>query len=434
MDKNKGSALIVSLAILMFISALSVAALTVISRQAHSTESNVWTAKALFAAEAGVQVKLAELRDQGITDDTLADLVGEVDGSDYNVSVVDWSSDGVDNDENGQVDDSAENNYYYLLSRGTHSRAERTIQATVQMGGGLAAPRAFAAIHLYNPTDDDGEVVPGASVNFRGVPNRIDGRDTALPDGIALSRLRARDLTPGSGEGKPILGIAVHDEQSVADITYALSRRPRRTDRVYGLDPDEYTAEQLEDYFCSDDPPDAELGPGSVADIVDFDPLDAEGVFAMAESYRALASSDNIYESGDIPRGRMTLGTEDSPQITVISHSSPPPISGNVSGAGVLVIEGNVTFTGNFTFAGVVVVVSNERTGVQMRGTPLIMGSIYAATTDPTVVQNATLLDMRGTPDVYYSSEALDLATAALSGGGGGSGEVTLLSAVEIGN
>jgi len=429
--KRKGIALIGALFVLIVVSGLSLTLMTIVSAHTRSTNWNIKTTRAYFAAEAGLELKLAELNDPEAGDEAYEDLAGEIDGCRYEVTVREWDSDGLDNDNDGEIDDSGEAGYIDVFSEGTCGRASRIVRATIRLGSGTSLPGAFAAVHLYNPKDENGDVLPGAVINFSGSPPNIDGRDTAIPSTGDFSRLKSRDVTPDSGEGKDVLGIATHDEQSVSDVIDALGRE---VNRVFGIDALALPGELLEEYFFSEDAPEPETRGASVADISGFDPLDAQDVVQMAEQYESLAEPENVFNADNYPKGNSTFGTLDSPQITVIKNTSDHSItiSGNISGAGVLVISGDVVFTGNINFAGVMVITSDGQAPVEMRGTPLIFGAIYAACSATDLESQATILDIRGTPDVFFSTEAMALAETALSGARSG-GDMEVLAITEVG-
>lgn len=429
--RRKGIAFVGALFVLIVISGLALTLATVISAHTRSTNWNIKTTRAYFAAEGGLELKLAALNDPDAGDEAYADLAGVVDGCQYAVTVQEWGSDGLDNNNDGQVDDSGEAGYMDVFSVGTCSRAARTVRATVRLGASAGVPDAFAAIHLYNAKDENGDVLPGAAVNFSGTPPNIDGRDTAIPTTRDFDKLKGRDVTPDSGEGRDVLGVATHDEQSVSDVIDALGSDE---DRVYGIDASEMTSAQLEEYFFSEDPPEVENAGASVADISGFDPFDAQGVVQMADQYASLAAPENVFNADNYPRGNNTFGTLDSPQITVINNTSDSSlrISGNISGTGVLVINGDVVFTGSVVFAGLMLITSDGQAPVEMRGTPLIFGTIYAACSATDLESQTTILDLRGTPDIFYSSEAMALAGTALSGAQSG-GNIEVLAVAEVG-
>ena len=61
-----------------------------------------------------------------------------------------------------------------------------------------------------------------------------------------------------------------------------------------------------------------------------------------------------------------------------------------------------------------------------MEGTTLFFGSIYVASTAEDLEQDVTVLDLRGTPDIFFSTEGMELAQFALP-------RVEVLAVAEIG-
>jgi hypothetical protein len=112
--------------------------------------------------------------------------------------------------------------------------------------------------------------------------------------------------------------------------------------------------------------------------------------------------------------GNATFGTTEAPQITYFPGGNGVTIrgNGNASGAGILIVEGDLTIQGSFDFKGLVIV----------RGRTLVTTS-----DETTVTGNATVygsiwtddlnLSVGGSAIVYYSSQALALANEV--GGGG---------------
>ncbi len=111
------------------------------------------------------------------------------------------------------------------------------------------------------------------------------------------------------------------------------------------------------------------------------------------------------------------LGTVTSPKITVLSpitaNPDDPPtvkISGNTSGAGVLIVKADLWVSGTFDFKGLVLVVGNRTIEFEATGTPRIFGAMMVA---------GKLLDFvsKGNGDIYYSSQALKLIKEKINSG-----------------
>jgi len=400
------------LILLVAIAGLSLALALASIANTTALRQNEFSVKALYIAEAGLAKKLAEMDGAQLSlGYGLEPLQENFAGGGYAVEVTDWSNDGEDNDGNGLTDDLVEQGIYTVRSRGTYGDRSRTVEAVVQRIE-TEPPEPLGAINLYNPKDENGEVIPGTLVNFSGSPPRISGQDTNIPKTKPFKDLKALDVTIGSGSSPSLLGVAVHDPQSVLDIVSELGNKPERLD---GLDLDALGDTDLQTAL-QEGIPGAPIAGGSVANVGDFDPLDAAEIKRLADIYASHAAPENTFTETNYPSGNAIIGTLDEPQITVIKTSPGEEIAltGNVSGAGVLVIDGHVRFGGTFNFAGVVVITSDGIAEVELKGTPLIFGSMYAANPNPELAGEVTMLDLRGTADVYYSTEALDIARTAL--------------------
>lgn len=97
-------------------------------------------------------------------------------------------------------------------------------------------------------------------------------------------------------------------------------------------------------------------------------------------------------------------GTSSSPRITRINGDA--QIQGTIEGYGVLIVDGALDISGNFTFNGLVIARGDIE--VQFTGNAGIFGSVLLAestTSDPTIE-----LDVRGNANIRYDSCALAAA------------------------
>jgi len=109
--------------------------------------------------------------------------------------------------------------------------------------------------------------------------------------------------------------------------------------------------------------------------------------------------------------GTATFGTEAQPQITYFNNSSGVTIkaNGNSSGAGVLIVEGDLTIQGSIEFKGLIIVRGRTRVigTTDDTGNATVYGSLWT---------NDLNLTVGGSALLYYSSQALSLANQ-VSGG-----------------
>lgn len=116
--------------------------------------------------------------------------------------------------------------------------------------------------------------------------------------------------------------------------------------------------------------------------------------------------------------GSTNLGTLTNPQITVLAPPQPSnpntnpsvTISGNVSGAGILIVKADLKGSGNFTFKGLVIIIGNQQMTFSSTGTTKIYGALI-------VSGKATTYSSKGSGDIYYSSQALSIVKNKLSNG-----------------
>ncbi|MFH0963023.1 MAG: hypothetical protein V2A58_03325 [Planctomycetota bacterium] len=409
--RRKGIALITALFLTVLAAGVALSLMFITNSDSKKTRSSYYLTRALMCAETGLERKISTLNSSNIgAGQGLTTIAGYFYGGSYRVRCYPWWTDGTDNDGNGLIDDAAEMNYITLTSVATYSNVTRRIRATVRKSTG-SVPNVYGAITLYNPLDANGNVIPGSTVNFSGSPPRVTGNDTNIPTGIPFASLKASDATIGSGAGPDVLGVAVHDDVSVANI---ISQLGKKTDRVDGVNPTGLDPEALENVLMNGG---GTIGIKSVASVNAFDPMNANDIYGLAQTYSSYASPANVYTNSNWPSGSATMGTLTAPQITVLKPDQgvTKNLNGTVTGAGVLVIDGHVKFAGTFNFAGIIIITSSGIAEVELTGTPLVFGAIIAANPDPNAPPSSTLLDLRGTADVYYSSQALDIAEQGLS-------------------
>jgi hypothetical protein len=97
--------------------------------------------------------------------------------------------------------------------------------------------------------------------------------------------------------------------------------------------------------------------------------------------------------------GSATLGTPAAPKITHFPQGS-VSLSGNVKGAGILIVEGGLKVLGNFEFEGLIIV-RGDTNVTTLTGSATIHGSIWTSNFDVTAGGNAHL---------QYSSQSLAFA------------------------
>ncbi len=120
--------------------------------------------------------------------------------------------------------------------------------------------------------------------------------------------------------------------------------------------------------------------------------------------------------------GNQTFGTTSTPQITHFTSSSGVTIkaNGGATGAGIMIVEGDLTIQGTLQFKGLVLVrgrtnVANDPSQTEITGNATVYGSLWTQDVN---------LRVGGSAIAYYSSNALQLANQV---GGGGALPAALL-------
>ena len=81
------------------------------------------------------------------------------------------------------------------------------------------------------------------------------------------------------------------------------------------------------------------------------------------------------------------------------------------TGAGIIVVNGDIKFAGNFAFQGIVLCYKNSDLSFESAGTNQVIGGIIIAGKDIS-------FKLTGTMDVIYSKDVLDLIRANLKSNG----------------
>ena len=187
-------------------------------------------------------------------------------------------------------------------------------------------------------------------------------------------------------DGTGVLGISVDTNEQLALINDEIKKDPSK---VQGLLPD------------------GTFGDGSTGLS---DPKNRED---WAKIYQWLSNAADVtYLDGDKIPG--TLGNLSAPQITLINNTDPKKeiqINANTTGAGILVVNGNVRFAGGFNYKGIVLCYKETAFDVTSVGTNEVIGGIIIA---------GKSVDYKGggTMDVKYSSEVLSLIQMNLKSNG----------------
>ena len=331
-------------------------------------------------------------------------LTGSLAGSTYSVVVMDDDDGG---SGNAYIDDT--NKIVVLISTAKGpNNSQRSIVAYIQKVNNNAPPGA-----VYIPGDIDTQPKFKTKGSFF-----ITGDDTSYtddgPDGWA-------DIL-SAGPEPSVLGIALGDAKLSSKF-------------VSSLNDSERALVQGEGYDGSTTPATPSIAiPSTTVDVT-----------AIANFYR-----DQISPSAGCPpwcnnglrwdantpcddSNPCTLGTDSAPQVTYIrlAGKQHAHLSGKISGAGVLILEGKGHIQGDFEFHGIVISVapgSLEEGGVDpdedvkfsLKNNAKIFGSVILGPN-----QDKLQFDIKDNARIYYSSQALNMVYSNLGGTPLGSIELT---------
>jgi len=285
------------------------------------------------------------------------------------------------------------NSRLILVSTGTIGTATRTIKVVLK--------------RVQLPTINGALSFPGvnADIDFSGSSFTIRGVDTQMG-------------SEADGTGAAVYGISVGVAANESDIDTALANNQQNS--VSGKDQTNPSATTTGDNTAAYD---TTLTSSAVTDFVNA----VKGLADVSINAPSTSpySASNIGDScaSDI-NSATCWGTESHPKIVYIKGDSTGStqynaldLSGSTSGVGILIVEnGNVDITGNFTWKGPVIITG---TGVKIRyhggGNQAIWGAVIVNELSNDG-DNALEADISGNAKIYYSTEAIDNAMDGVGG------------------
>ncbi len=215
------------------------------------------------------------------------------------------------------------------------------------------------------------------SATFQGNNFSINGND--------------RNYTGGAGPAPPVPGLSTRNAANTQEAIQSLSSI--QDDNVQGLG--------------------FSWGPPIVPSVL-TSPA-APSVTLMDQMISDLLARPGVvpYSANQI-NGNATFGTTAAPQITYFNNTDGVTIkgNGNASGAGIMIVDGDLTIQGNLNFTGLIIVrgrtsVTNDPSLTDVTGNATVYGSLWT--------QDINLV-VGGSAIINYSSQALALANL-VSGG-----------------
>jgi len=339
LTNERGATLVFTILVLFTLLSLTVASLLATTSDLKISGNYQTGTQALLAAESGILHAQESINEVGVVSSCQTEIVSNW-NSIFTTTPVTIQGYPLLSYTVTAADDVTDPAGHMILTAAGHApnESQRTIQAR------LATDSVFSPGAIYLPGDN---VTP----NFNGDSFLIDGHDTNL------------DGSPNPSGDVP--GIGARAQDSVDAVTDAISQG--QADNVIGQGGSTPNVKLTNSFTTT------QLLNQIIPSI-----LSTAGVV----SNPALTGND-------------TFGTQASPQIT--HFSGDVTINGNLSGFGILVVDGGLTISGSSTFTGLIIVQgTTDITTVQ--GNTTILGSIW--TTD-------LRLTVGGSASVTYSSQAL---------------------------
>jgi len=225
---------------------------------------------------------------------------------------------------------------------------------------------APGAIYLASDTPTNSTFVGNAFV--------VDGND--------------HNYTGGYGPNPPIPGISTRNDTNTQEAINSLNAAQK--DNVTGLN--------------------FSMGPPVVPSI-NASPAapTAAQLSQMIDDILATPPPAKVTWPDNTVNGNVTFGTTAAPQITYFPDPSGTTIkaNGNASGAGIMVVEGDLTIKGTLNFKGLILVrgKTNVEADTEVIGNATIYGSLWTSDVN---------LNVGGSAIVYFSTQALALANQVI--------------------
>lgn len=358
---EKGMALAIALFTMSTLLLAAASALLIGSADIRATRNYRGSSQVHFVAESGVSHALQAVNGPGVLNFKTevvdqwgalfgagAKNFGALAGFTYTVTAV---SDAVDPANRGR----------FMVTANGPEGVTNTVVALVRRSNIPSTSPGALYLAQDNPTN----------ASFNGNAFAVDGSD--------------HNYTGGAGPKAPVPGISTRNASNTAEVLSSLSAG--QLDNVQGLG-----------YLAGPPIVPSVMTSGWAPSVAQVNQIAAD----------LLARPHDTYPGGMI-NGNSTFGTVAAPKITYFSANTTVG-NGNASGAGIMIVEGDLTIQGTLDFKGLILV----RGKTQVVGTTEVTGN---ATVYGSLWTNDVDLQVAGSSIVYYSSQALELANM-VSGGG----------------
>ncbi len=352
---ERGSGMIAVFVLVITCVAIAASVLLPAMSRHREAQAHLQGQRAFYLAEAGVDWAISELRStNGVIPGNTTETQSPQGQGSFTLTYTSGDANGIDDDGDNVTDESDEDEYTTLLSVGTSGDESRAV--SVLMRTAITAPEFTSSI-LINV---DAPVFESNSNSIY-----VDGREHDI-DGV---------LDP-TGVVRPAIG----SPAPVQDLIDQISR------------------------------PHLFVGSGGTPSAEQLPAIDLQ---ALVEQTKAAATM--VVQSGT--HSGVDWGTATMAGVELVYCDGDLHLSGNGSGAGYLVVDGDLIISGGFTWHGVVLVRGKSRmtgggSGKRIIGAMVVGEEIEAVGGGGATTQTVQL---RGTVDLLFSSEAIRIASARVS-------------------
>jgi len=391
---QEGMVLVTALMFMVILFLLGTTAYLITSNDLKISGNYKTSKQAFYVAEAGIEHAISVLkntadftkvlRGNDLDPDTLDDngilsfqTPGEpvsFAGGTYDVRV--W--DNADGDDEPYSD---KDKKVFVTSIGTMDGSGATATIVAQFWGNHLPVEVPGAVAIYG----DG---PGLDMGAGpGGPAYISGFDHSVPDDFTCSGVNCDgDLLNEGDDGyhEPVPGLYVEVTSENMDPS-----------SEYATEDDDTTAPPTSQNVFGE--------PEAVYNTEETDQL-AEWL-ALASSYLDTENPNAIYLDGSTTIASNTVyGTREDPVVLVIDGDLTMHASGNIDGAGILIVNGDLTISGTLHWEGIILVTSDANLVVDTFGNFILLGALVVAPE----AGNSAFVTLNGNTEIVYSSEAIN--------------------------
>jgi hypothetical protein len=346
-----GNAMVAMLVAVVLCGGLSAAVLTTTTSREREAQAELASERAFELAEAGADWGIAQIRMRnGLVPSTGTQQTITGVGT-FEVVYAQGDDDDIDENDDGVVDDAGERDFSCILSTGTSGGLQRTVQVILKKAVEVPTFDASVQLNVEAPILD----LHGNAFTINGSEHLIDGTlDSGRPAKYAIS--------------SPAVA---------ADL-----------------------ASQIDSGYV-----DQVTGTGGTPSVGSNPAIDLDKLVDQA-----MGAAETLIEPGT--HANMDLGEPTEDGVVVAYCCGDLHLSGGSTGAGILVVDGDLTISGGFEWTGLVIV----RGRLTMTGGGAVKRIIGAAAVGEAVdaTVSTQTVEVTGTVDLAYSSDAVELASASL--------------------